>query len=58
MRGGGWNNQPINLRASNRNNNTPDNRTNNVGLRLATHLARPARCRTVTPQWVRSDYAS
>jgi hypothetical protein len=34
-RGGGWNNQSINLRASNRNNNTPDNHNNNVGLRLA-----------------------
>ncbi|MBQ7634860.1 MAG: SUMF1/EgtB/PvdO family nonheme iron enzyme [Bacteroidaceae bacterium] len=33
-RGGSWNNNPQNCRASNRNNNTPDNRNNNLGLRL------------------------
>jgi hypothetical protein len=46
-RGGGWNNQSINLRASNRNNNAPDNHNNDVGFRLATHPACPARCRAV-----------
>jgi len=33
-RGGSWNNKPQNLRASNRNNNTPSNRNNNLGFRL------------------------
>ena len=46
-RGGAWNNQSINLRAANRNNNTPDNHNQNVGFRLATHPACPARCRAV-----------
>jgi len=45
-RGGAWNNHPINLRAANRNHNNPANRNNNLGLRLATHPACPARCRT------------
>jgi formylglycine-generating enzyme required for sulfatase activity len=35
LRGGSWNNNPVNLRAANRNNNTPDNRNNNNGLRVA-----------------------
>jgi len=34
-RGGSWNNQARNVRVSNRNNNTPDNRNNNLGFRLA-----------------------
>jgi len=46
-RGGAWGNNPINLRAANRNNNTPDNHNQNVGFRLATHPACPARCRAV-----------
>jgi hypothetical protein len=46
-RGGGWNNPSINLRASNRNNNPPDNHNNNVGFRLATRPACPATCRIV-----------
>ncbi len=34
LRGGSWNNDnEINLRSSNRNNNTPTNRNNNIGLR-------------------------
>lgn len=33
LRGGGWNNNQRNVRAANRNNNTPDNRNNNVGFR-------------------------
>ncbi|MGM9693439.1 MAG: SUMF1/EgtB/PvdO family nonheme iron enzyme [Alloprevotella sp.] len=33
-RGGSWNNSPRNCRSSNRNNNTPDNSNNNLGLRL------------------------
>ncbi|MBA3945515.1 MAG: SUMF1/EgtB/PvdO family nonheme iron enzyme [Herpetosiphonaceae bacterium] len=47
-RGGSWNNNPINLRAANRNNNSPDNRNNNVGFRLATHPACPAKCHIAT----------
>jgi hypothetical protein len=35
LRGGSWNNKPRNVRAANRNNKTPDNRNNNIGLRLA-----------------------
>jgi len=34
-RGGNWNNNPNNMRASNRNNNNPTNRNNNIGFRLA-----------------------
>jgi hypothetical protein len=33
-RGGSWNNNARNCRVSNRNNNTPDNRNNNLGFRL------------------------
>lgn len=33
-RGGSWNNEARNCRVSNRNNNTPDNRNNNLGFRL------------------------
>ena len=35
LRGGSWNNNPQNCRVANRNNNTPGNRNNNVGFRLA-----------------------
>ena len=38
LRGGGWFLRPLNLRASNRNSNAPDNHNNNVGFRLARHL--------------------
>ena len=34
LRGGSFNNDPDNLRCSNRNNNHPDNRNNNVGFRV------------------------
>jgi len=34
-RGGSWNNEPQNCRAAVRNNNTPTNRNNNIGFRLA-----------------------
>jgi hypothetical protein len=34
-RGGSWNNNPRNCRSANRNGNTPDNRNNNLGFRLA-----------------------
>ena len=44
LRGGSWNNNPNNLRASNRNNNTPDNRNNNIGFRCASESpSRPTR---------------
>lgn len=33
-RGGSWNNNAENCRVANRNNNTPDNRNNNIGFRL------------------------
>lgn len=41
LRGGGWNDQPRNLRAANRNWNQPENRNNNLGLRLASPPAPP-----------------
>lgn len=41
-RGGGWGYDAINERASNRNNNTPDNRNNNLGFRLAAPAHRVA----------------
>lgn len=41
VRGGSWNNKPQNLRSANRNRNTPENRNNNLGFRVASTLARP-----------------
>jgi hypothetical protein len=35
IRGGSWNHEPRNVRSANRNRNTPDNRNNNLGFRLA-----------------------
>jgi len=35
IRGGSWNNNARNCRSANRNNNTPDNRNNNNGFRVA-----------------------
>ena len=35
VRGGNWNNNAVNCRVSNRNNNNPGNRNNNIGLRLS-----------------------
>jgi formylglycine-generating enzyme required for sulfatase activity len=32
VRGGSWNNNPDNARSAARNNNTPDNRNNNIGF--------------------------
>jgi len=34
LRGGAWNNNPMNCRAANRNDNAPDNRNNNIGFRV------------------------
>jgi hypothetical protein len=34
LRGGAWNNNQDNARASNRNDNDPDNRNNNIGFRV------------------------
>lgn len=34
LRGGSWNNNPDNVRASVRNSNHPDNRNNNIGFRV------------------------
>ena len=39
MRGGSWNNDTNNVRAANRNRNTPDNRNDNVGFRCARSLS-------------------
>lgn len=49
IRGGSWNNKPENLRASNRNRNTTDNRNNNLGFRLV-QSARTARCHRAGPE--------
>ena len=38
IRGGSWNNNARNVRAAYRNANTPDNRDNNLGFRLARAL--------------------
>lgn len=35
LRGGSWNNTAANCRIANRNNNTPDNRNDNNGFRVA-----------------------
>jgi len=35
MRGGSWNNNPENVRVSNRNRNEPTNQNNNIGFRCA-----------------------
>ncbi len=35
LRGGSWNNNGRNLRSANRNGNQPDDRNDNIGLRLA-----------------------
>jgi hypothetical protein len=43
VRGGSWNNNPRNVRAANRNDNTPDNRNNNIGFRLAKTPRRQSR---------------
>jgi hypothetical protein len=41
-RGGSWNNNAMNCRSANRNNNTPENRNNNLGFRLSsTHKPDP-----------------
>jgi len=38
LRGGSWNNNPNNCRSAYRNNNTPDNRNNNIGFRIVLPL--------------------
>jgi hypothetical protein len=42
VRGGSWNNNQDNARAAYRNNNTPDNRNNNMGFRVvcSSHIVR------------------
>ncbi|MGO8746124.1 MAG: SUMF1/EgtB/PvdO family nonheme iron enzyme [Thermoguttaceae bacterium] len=40
LRGGSWNNRPNNDRSANRNRNTPDNRNNNTGFRVASTAIR------------------
>ncbi|MGH9837659.1 MAG: SUMF1/EgtB/PvdO family nonheme iron enzyme [Blastocatellia bacterium] len=38
LRGGSWGNQSINCRSANRNNNSPDDRNNNIGVRVVVAL--------------------
>ena len=40
MRGGAWNNNPQNVRVSNRNRNEPMNRNNNIGFRCGGYMER------------------
>jgi len=40
MRGGSWNNNPENVRVSNRNRNEPTNQNNNIGFRCAGYAER------------------
>ena len=51
VRGGSWNNNPINARAAYRNHNAPDNRNNNIGFRLvcASHTFDLLQWRGLTP---------
>ncbi len=49
LRGGSWNNNGRNVRSAQRNHNTPDNRNDNIGFRLAR-----AQCDT---GWCRTDQA-
>lgn len=42
LRGGSWNNNPDNARASNRNRNHPDERNNNIGFRVVSSAHIPA----------------
>ncbi|MBW4660209.1 MAG: SUMF1/EgtB/PvdO family nonheme iron enzyme [Drouetiella hepatica Uher 2000/2452] len=39
MRGGSWNNNPVNCRSAFRNYNDPGNRNNNLGFRVVCVLA-------------------
>ena len=39
LRGGSWINNQNNARAVYRNNNNPDNRNNNIGFRVASHVS-------------------
>jgi Sulfatase-modifying factor enzyme 1 len=65
VRGGSWNNAQDHVRASYRNDNAPDNRNNNVGLRVvrSSHIliplmAQPGGClrirllRACSPAWL------
>ena len=45
LRGGSWNNTPQNLRSANRNRNTPGNRNNNTGFRIASTARGQSVCR-------------
>jgi hypothetical protein len=49
VRGGSWNNNPDNLRSSNRNRNNTDNRNNNLGFRVGRTLSAGAGAIMVAP---------
>jgi hypothetical protein len=44
LRGGSWYNNPQNCRVANRNNNSPQNRNNNIGFRVLSQLIKPDGC--------------
>ncbi|MDA1018187.1 MAG: hypothetical protein O3A00_27495 [Planctomycetota bacterium] len=50
-RGGSWNNNARNCRSANRNRNSPDNRNNNLGFRVAA-------VRWEVPGWGKADATS
>ncbi|HRW65044.1 MAG TPA: SUMF1/EgtB/PvdO family nonheme iron enzyme [Candidatus Competibacter sp.] len=54
MRGGSWNNKPARVRSANRNRNTPTDRNNNMGFRLASPPACPE---PLCPRIRRARYA-
>ena len=57
MRGGSWNNNQDNARSAYRNNNTPDNRNNNLGFRVVcSSLQRYVGCISCTIIFVTSNY--
>jgi hypothetical protein len=43
VRGGAWSNNQNNARCAYRNRNNPNNRNNNIGLRLVSHILLPCR---------------
>ena len=52
LRGGSFNHDPDNLRCSNRNNNHPDNRNNNIGFRVVCVDASARKVLARTARWM------
>jgi Sulfatase-modifying factor enzyme 1 len=58
LRGGSWNNDSTNCRCAYRNNNTPDNRNNNIGFRLVLSSPEHSARRFRLPEWPNSRIRS